>query len=87
MLKIVDRYPTELYYDIAKCYCRYNRATKRRCRMEKLIRSRNKKENHITINIKGPEAITIGNAIRKALREMECRKEISYNITMKDSPQ
>lgn len=42
--------------------------------MEKLIRSRNKKENHITINIKGPEAITIGNAIRKALREMECPK-------------
>lgn len=55
--------------------------------MEKLIRSRNKKENHVTINIKGPETITIGNTIRKALREMECRKEISYNITMKDSPQ
>lgn len=49
-----------------------------------VIKSRNKKENHVCMIIKGGESRKIGKEIRAALAKMECCREISYCIITKD---
>lgn len=49
----------------------------------KIIKSRTKKENHVTVKVEGPNAEEIGKVIRMALRKIERRKEVDYHITIK----
>lgn len=51
--------------------------------MDKVLRTREKKENHIEVVITGEKNGVVGKEIRAALRKMKCRHEVSYRITMK----
>lgn len=54
---------------------------------KKVMRSRNKKENHIEVTVTGEKSEEIGMEIRAALRKMEWLQEASFCITMMDSSQ
>lgn len=53
----------------------------------KVLKTRNKKENHVEIVVTGERSEEVGLEIREALRKIKCRRDVSYCITIGDFPQ
>ncbi len=53
----------------------------------RVMRSRDKKANHVDVIVTGERSGEIGEEIRAALKRMECRHEVSYFIATTDYPQ